>query len=621
MSELRKGKLLEKLLSMETITTSELAILFQVSSRTIRNDIKEINQDLASYDAWITLTPNKGALLNVKNQAQVRSLIQAYEQATVYTKEQRVSYIITLLMLSKKFVSIAQLAQTLYLSESQLFQELKKVNKELLAYHLEVTSKGKKGLVLTGREKNKRRYLVDQIQQLLKTQKHYLLSDVVRKQLRKGLEKILQEESYDINDDMFDYLILHILITMYRHELGFSMELDFGKETGFQEENEYLIAKEIASFLEKHFQCVLPISEISYITLQLLGKKRYPFDTKSDEEIKAMIETILQVIQQKFTIDFREDEDLKKSLYLHMMPLMNRMRYDLELRNPLIQEIKMNYPLTYDLAGEVALLFNQHYGFKLKEDEIAYLSVHFNLALERYKKKITKQNVLFVLSQGTSTSELLEYKFLNQFQQYLQTVTFCSIKKVDQASIKHHDLIISTHDISYLTKDYLRITPFMNEEDQKNIQAYFLQSQHDLYLIDCISSQLFFTDIHAVSKAEAITNITQRLEALFPDLDHLYDSIMERENLLTTELGNHVAFPHPLNPLGSTTFMSVTILDHPILWDNQSVQVIFLSTIAKENDKRLDYFYASFVEIVKDDRKIAQLLTKKEFSTLVKLIQ
>lgn len=620
MSDSRKRKILEKLISMDTITTNDLAILFQVSSRTIRNDIKEINKDLSSIDAEIVLKPNKGAHLEMANQSDVSALLAVYQQDDLYTVEQRIEYIVSYLLLTKQYVTVSKLIRKLYISESQFALDMKKANKELLAYKLKITAKAKKGIYLSGLEKNKRRYLVDRIDDIFQSNRHYFLSNVVKKQLANGIEKIIRKANYDINDDMFDYLILHIMITMYRFELGFPIELKEEEYEALVDEKEYHIAVEIKNFIEKEFQCRLSEAEIIFITLQLLSKKRIQNDALSDVEIHDMIKTILHVIHEKFTIDFDSDEELKKSLYLHMMPLMNRIRYDLELRNPLISEIKMNYPLTYDLAGEVAVILNKKYGFKLKEDEIAYLSIHFNLALERYKSKRKKFKILFILSEGTSSSDLLKYKFTHMFEDYIKEINFLSPKRLEEINKNSYDLLISTHKLDERTYDYLFISRFLNEEDCRKITAYFSSLSNDLYLIDCISSKMFFTDIKADSKAEAILKICQKLVEILPNLDHLYDSIMERENLLTTELGNKVAFPHPLNPLGTTSFMSVTILDKPVLWDDQSVQIIFLSTIAKDNDKRLEAFYASFVEIVKDEMKITQLLSKKNFDTLLKLV-
>lgn len=621
MKETRKGKILEKLMSIDTITTNDLAILFQVSSRTIRNDIKSINEDLLPLHAEIELKPNKGAHLSMADPSKLASLLESYQEESMDTNDARIFSIITFFLLSKHTRTTAQMTRAMYLSESQLLLDLKKANRTLMGYQLEIRADGKQGYRLVGREKDKRRYLVDHLKQWQKMQQHVSLSVGSKQHMSKKIEAILAHNSYAINDDMFQYLLSHIMIGLYRFEQGFPIEPKLAQENEFAKEKEMRIAQEIADWMEQEFQCKLPKQEVAYIALQLLAKKQVAVEDNHDEEITAMISTILEVIHQKFSIDFSEDEDLKKSLYLHMMPLMNRMRYDLELRNPLIAEIKMNYPLTYDLAGEVALILHHTYGFKLKEDEIAYLSIHFNLALERYKRKMKKFNVLVVFAEGTSTSKLLEYKFQNIFHEYLNEVTFISVKKVKKEHQKNVDMIISTHDLGAIFPEYIRISPFLNERDQANVFAHFLHDHHDLYLIDCISSHLFFTDIKAESKNEALIKICQRLERIYPDLEHLYDSIMARESLLTTELGNLAAFPHPLNPLGSTTFMSVTILDHPVLWDNQAVQIIFLSTIAKDNDKHLEQFYASFVEIVKDELKITQLLKKRDFSTLLNMVQ
>lgn len=622
MSEDRKRKLLGKLVSLDTVTTGELATLFHVSSRTIRNDIKEINEDLSYLQVTIQLQPGKGVSLTEQDREKVKKLLENKQKDEgIATQKQRIDFLITKLLFAKTPMTTISICNALYISESQLLLDIKKANHELMGYHLQIITKMKKGIQIQGLEKDKRRYLVDGITSLENSDSYYL-SARMKQKLSKILEDIFQTYEYSMNEMMFDYLLLHIMISLYRYQYGFSIEMKKEICKELAQEKEYVIAVAIVDAIRKEFQCQLNEEEEMYLTLQLLSKKKQKQMSALDDNLEQMIQSILKMIQKKFAIDFCDDEALIQSLYLHMLPMMNRVRYDLRLKNPLISEIKINYPLTYDLAVEVALMLKQKYNFTLAEDEIAYLSIHFNLALERYKRKIKKYNIVLSFPEDTTMSELLEYKFKEAFQSYVQSIKIISPRKLASCDLNDIDFVIGTQkqDVK-MRAEYIQISNFLHADDIQKIQMYFEQRNNDLALVDCISSKLFFTDMKADTKTEAMQQICTRLQQVIHTPLGLYESIMERETLLTTELGNLTAFPHPLNPIVETTFMSVTILDKPILWDEHMVQIIFLCAIAKGNEKSLDAFYAAFVDIVKDERKIAQLLMKRNFETLLRMVK
>lgn len=618
MANQRKAKILKILMKIDVMTTNEMALLFHVSSKTIRNDVKEINEEISPVGK-ILPQPGKGMHLEIADREKLLQMIEHYTNEQIYTPEQRVRYIISYLLFEKSSVSSLKLADRLYISGFQLGADIKKANKQLSEYGLEIISKNKRGYSLSGAEKNKRRYLVDWLNQFSEKDPR-LFSENTRNQLRKGMTDIFREMSYTINEEMLEYLLDHIVVSVMRFREGFVLEPDEMLFDELHQAPEYQIAEKIASWILTKFQCTLSSDEIIFLTLQLLSDKEASENAAKDENIQNMIQTTLAVIHQKFGIDFSEDDLLKQSLYLHMLPLMSRIRYDLDIRNPLVSEIKIKYPLTYDLAGEVALLLNQQYQYKLSENELAYLSIHFNLALERHKKKKQKWRILLTTPLGTRNCELMEYKLREYLKEHLSELATLSPRVVPSVDLSSFDLIISTKKLN-IEKNYIYIPSVLDDEHLEQIHQALMHDENELYLINCISSQLFFTDIQGTNKQDILMQICKRLENVIEADGSLYSSVMEREKLLTTEIGNLAAFPHPLSPISTKTFMSVTILDKPVLWDNQLVQVIFLSAIGKDNEKSLHSFYASFASLVKNEMKIAQLLSKRNFETLLSLIQ
>ena len=60
------------------------------------------------------------------------------------------------------------------------------------------------------------------------------------------------------------------------------------------------------------------------------------------------------------------------------------------------------------------------------------------------------------------------------------------------------------------------------------------------------------------------------------------ESVYSRERMSTTELGNLVALPHILELNGNNASVSVAVLDKPVIWDKEKVQIVLLLNISKE---------------------------------------
>ena len=79
-------------------------------------------------------------------------------------------------------------------------------------------------------------------------------------------------------------------------------------------------------------------------------------------------------------------------------------------------------------------------------------------------------------------------------------------------------------------------------------------------------------------------------------------SVFEREEASPTEIGNLVAIPHPIYNDPPQSSVAVALLDKPILWDEQPVQIVFLLSIAKAQFKLWEpIFLKLFKYLVKNN--------------------
>lgn len=87
--------------------------------------------------------------------------------------------------------------------------------------------------------------------------------------------------------------------------------------------------------------------------------------------------------------------------------------------------------------------------------------------------------------------------------------------------------------------------------------------------------------LHCRTKTDVLETITNRMIELHYMNEATKQSVFRREEMATTELGSMVAMPHALENEMDEANVAVAVLDKPIVWDQEKVQVVLLLNIPK----------------------------------------
>src|SRR5699024_10728226 len=82
----------------------------------------------------------------------------------------------------------------------------------------------------------------------------------------------------------------------------------------------------------------------------------------------------------------------------------------MNIRNPMLADIKKNYPLAFEAGIIASLAIEKHTGTKIDENEVGYLALHIGAAIERRKLKSGPKRCLIVCASGLGTAQLIFYK-------------------------------------------------------------------------------------------------------------------------------------------------------------------------------------------------------------------
>jgi lichenan operon transcriptional antiterminator len=639
-----KSLIIELLSHKEPVTSEYLAKVLGVTSRTIRNDVKTLNLEFKKIGIQIEASRGVGYYIDSAIGQQVTELIeelfmlQESEQGKApVLPEERVLYILKSIIMADDFIATEELANELFVSKSTVDNDLKQVEKLLEKYDLALFKKQNFGIKLTGNEINIRFCLSESLENLKNEQAELekdIIADVNIPEIKAITEEYIEELSFSMAELPLNNLVMHIAIAIQRIKKGKNVEVGSIELDQMEDQVEYEVATKIVQSIEEKFAIKIPLGEVAYITIHLLGAKHFEdknfiesdFVELVGESHYQLVADILSEINRAYRIDLREDRELIYGLGLHLRSAMNRLKYRMNLRNPMLTEIKKNYPFSVELGIVAAEIIQNNSDLVVNEDEIGYIAIHLEAAVERMKNKKRRQmkRVAIVCASGLGTAKLLAASVESAFSgiDIVGTYPSYSIGDIKQEEV---DLILSTIPIRQESPiPALHINAILTEKDiekvREHISSKFLNEDKNKSLKklqNLFSDELFFTEIDKKTPTEIIQSLSTVLNIKGYVDDSFQQSVLEREEISPTSIGNLVAIPHPIKSNALDSCIAIGILKKPVKWGEHTVQLVLLLALNEKDKKEFSHLFNHLWKIVQNKKLVDELCSKDHFEEFI----
>src|SRR5699024_3521096 len=131
----------------------------------------------------------------------------------------------------------------------------------------------------------------------------------------------------------------------------------------------------------------------------------------------------LDKIEEELNLDIKHDQELIMGLGLHLKPAINRYKYGMNFRNPMLADIKKNYPLAFEAGVIAGLSIESNIGIEINENEIGYLALHIGASILKRKYESGPSRVIIVCATCLGTAQSIYYSFKSTFQLNLKVVS------------------------------------------------------------------------------------------------------------------------------------------------------------------------------------------------------
>jgi lichenan operon transcriptional antiterminator len=638
----RMTTILRELIKAETPLTSEyLARVLAVTSRTVRNDMKELEAIVEDFGAVIKSIRGTGYQLVIHEEPTFRQFLlrivdQKNEKDDVIPTlpDDRIRYIIKRLLLADEYCKLDDIADELYISRSTLQNDLKNVKHIFQRYGITLEKRPNFGLKVNGDEFKLRLCIFFHIFQKSENDLGFVNTNLpiyTKKDLayiRKVIIDQFNTHNISVSDISLNNLVIHIAIAYHRINNEKYVILDHSEILELKREKQYQVAKEIVKGLEKGLAIRFPDSEIAYITIHLLGTKMVTelhLDKSTIHEIISkqidnVVNQILESIDHELNLGIKEDQELYVAMCLHLKPAIHRFQYGINLPNPLLDEIKSKYPAAFQAAVIASLVLKRELEIDINENEISYLAIHLGAAIENAKRGKKVKRCLIVCASGLGSARLLASKIHSKFVDKVEIVGTTDYYRLNNITLLNIDFIISTIPIlTELPIPVIHVNTILGGGDFEKIESVLAgrSAQNNL---PYIKEELVFLQKEFETRDEVLDFLCKQLQYLGLVSEDFLESVLAREKLSPTSYGNFVAIPHPLTPKTDSTFWTICTLVKPVDWGGKRVQFICLLCIEKNNTYDLQNMYDYLVNLTDDQQVVQRLLkcrTYHEFETVL----
>ncbi|WP_411469794.1 BglG family transcription antiterminator [Bacillus thuringiensis] len=612
----RQQEILQFLLSEsnEYLLVQELADRIGCSEKTIRNDFKVIEEYVEKHsDALLIRRPGLGVCLEITDydKSSLFNKLYTVKQDIGYASdEERLLQIAYSLLMNVKPVTVQELAEQYFVNRATVKKDLDRIETWLEELGLDLVVKQRIGLTVESDERSKRKALA-KLSDLIHNRE--LMNEFIKKQflyheiefVMTELKALQKRYATFFTDDTLENLLLHTLIMIRRMKLKQPISMSKDDLNIVRETKEYGWTLDFLTRLEFVFTVHFTEEEIAYLAIHILGGKfRYQDEWERDKlnvnnpMLSQVVSHLIGRMSKLNEIDFGEDPFLLEGLQMHLYTTLNRLQYNLSVSNPMLHEIKRMYPYMFDMLIHELDDMNQSLSLQIPEEEAAYLTLHFQAAMERLSDKKVSKNVIIVCHMGIGMSQLLRTKIERKFR-HVHVLDCIAKSDLEEYLMKNKnvELIISTIDLPQLNIPHFVVSPLLERSEESKLEEFMKKldelpsnGNKDFVLLNYTTPFLVFLQQEVEHRYELIERLARSLyEKGYVEKGYIENAIA-RDRMSATTIGAGVAIPHGSPKLIKESVIAVATLREPLDWGVEKVSLVFMLAVksdGKEVTKQL----------------------------------
>ncbi len=506
----RAKEIIHILCRQEKYTTiASIAETLNLSSRTVLRELDEVEKLLAQHGLELEKKPNKGLVVkgSTEEKNNLLQLLETLAENKVYTPQERQTVILSELLQNQNPTKLYYFTRIFDVSEGTVSRDLDSLEGWLSQYHLTLIRKPGLGVYIEGSEGEIRRAIINLLYENIdQNQLHSFMKESfkvtvdrqpgIEIRMRNRLLNLIDGDTiakletliheiedimgYSFADSAYVGLVVHLALAVQRIRNNEKITVDKSYLKELSHKQEYSAAEHLTKRIEKALDIEIPDDEIAYITMHIIGSKnRDIFHDQRDKatgsfELVKLARDMIKVAEHESNCYLEQNQKLLIGLVNHLGPAINRLKMNMDIRNPLLEEIKAFYPHIMEISKKCAEVIEKRYDIQIPESEIGYIAMHLGAAIEKkkmYDRRLYQAAV--ACPSGIGASRMLAARIENEYE----NITVCDVIStinLEEYALKKakFDFIISTVPIQGVKLPVLVVSPLLSLKDKLIIDKF-----------------------------------------------------------------------------------------------------------------------------------------------------
>ncbi len=629
-------EILRCLIDGDVLSTRQIAESVGLSEKSVRNKIENINYMLKEQDmGLIDKKPRVGIWLESTpmQKEKLQSFLMIKDTVSIKDDEKdRVQEVLRILFKLRPWqtVTTQNLADELYLSTPTVLKVLKEAEIYLQQYDIQLVNKRSVGYHIEYNENMYRIALKDLILsdfsiEHIREELDYYFSNLDTKLIQKCIIETENEWNYRFTDESFYEILIYCCLAYQRRDISVPKIKDNGEIQILQKYNEYPFTVALFQKIQDKFHILFSNDDVMFLAVQIMCSKFIDISSmnetlqqveKYDEKLIRFVEKTIKVVGNILDVDLTKDEKLRDSLIFHLRPTIFRIRYGTPQSNLMLDYIKKEYKNVFRATWSASIMFEDYFDLKLTEDEVGYIVLYIQAALERQEKQFS---IVLLADSSRGHAELIISR-IHKLVPEIKKVKVMSAHDFRIKPDKEADLVVAPKELK-IDDPRLTVIPnllsesgimmlmnALNNMDKKHVS---IDSSFSPECFQMFDPSLIFVNQDVKDVESLLHFMSSAMEMRGYVSNGFYDSVIEREKVTSTSIGNGIALPHGAQSEVIENKVAIATLKNSLIWEGDKVNIVFLlgvRMITPEEIERTQQFYKDFISLVEKDENISKIL-------------
>lgn len=417
------------------INSSALAEKVNVSDRTIKSDIKDLERFALASGSHIEAKKGQGYRLIVDDRQKyepVRDQLQFYFGmfgSIQAMRRTRVNDIVRRIICEENYMTLDEIADELYLTRSALREDNKEVRTFLAQFNLRLKNNYEMGPLVAGSEYDRRLAMLcvfeNHYHEAMTFYKNfdYLqwfdFDEEQRYDIRHIFLRHLRESKCHIRDDHTQRLSRYLCLMANRYQKGYKVTFDEEQMAFIRSFRQYEVTKAMMAEITAKYHIVVDDGEICGFALQLISWSDISIEGELEQpyalllpECKELVEKFCINIANNYFIDLAKIEGSHAVLIRLMIPLVVQEKFGLInqlIRNVTIEDERFTFsPIASYFAFELDEVFFLKYDQHISLYNIATFAYSLQGLLLQIPYPFKPIRAIVCMGEGLNSAEMVK---------------------------------------------------------------------------------------------------------------------------------------------------------------------------------------------------------------------